>query len=63
MKNMKTEYELFIGKNVVIVKQNGFVLRGKILKADENGCLFETWQKISYFDYKDLRSIVEQTVN
>lgn len=57
---MENEYDKLIGKNVTVVKSNGFVLDGKILKADDNGILFETWEKISYFNYSDLRSIVER---
>ena len=59
---MQNEYERLVGKWVTIVKQNGFVLDGKILKADDTGILFETWEKISFFNYKDLRSIVEKSV-
>ncbi|MBE3122003.1 MAG: hypothetical protein IMZ58_07335 [Thermoplasmata archaeon] len=55
---MIDDYEEFVGKNVTLVKRNGFVLDGKVLKADVNGIMFETWKMISYFSWSEIGSLV-----
>jgi len=54
--NMK---EQFLNKYCKLVTDNGYVLYGTVTEADDDGFIFKTNTKISFFNWSAIRSIVE----
>lgn len=50
--------EYFLDKVVKLVKQDGFVLTGKITKINKENLLFETYQASSLISLDNIREIV-----
>ena len=58
------EYEAinnFFGKNVKLVMNNGFILKGTILKVYKETVLFKTYQATSAIAITDIKSVREVT--
>ena len=56
---MRGEREvLFLNKTVRLVKSDGFVLTGKILKINKDNILFETEQATSLISKNHVREII-----
>lgn len=56
---MRGEHKvLFLNKTVRLVKSDGFVLTGKILKINKDNILFETEQATSLISKNHVREIV-----
>jgi len=49
---------IFINKTVRLVKSDGFVLTGKILKINKNNLLFETAQATSLIKIDTIKELV-----
>jgi hypothetical protein len=49
---------IFINKTVRLVKSDGFVLIGKILKINKNNLLFETDQATSLIKIDNIKEVV-----
>jgi len=45
------------GKRVKLIKSDGFVLYGKIVKSEQYGVLFQTKQKLSFISFSSIREI------
>jgi sRNA-binding regulator protein Hfq len=54
----KKRESLFLNKTVRLVKSDGFVLTGKILKMDKNSILFETDQATSLIATNHIKEMV-----
>ncbi len=52
--------DFFLNKNVRLVKSDGFVLTGKILKVDDEKILFETSQATSLISIKNIKELVSK---
>jgi hypothetical protein len=50
--------DFFINKNVRLVKSDGFVLTGKILRVSDKKILFETNQATSLISLGNIKEIV-----
>lgn len=48
----------FLNKIIKLVKSDGFVLTGKILKMGKNDILFETSQATSFIKMKNFKELV-----
>ena len=50
---------MFVDTRVrLFLKANRFILEGVIRQADDNGIIFETFQKVSYISLSEIRSVV-----
>ena len=59
MSKEEWEYDsIFINKTVRLVKSDGFVLTGKILKINKNNLLFETDQATSLIKIDNIKELV-----
>jgi hypothetical protein len=54
----KERERFFLNKIVKLVKSDGFVLTGKILKMDKNDILFETAQATSLIKINNVKELV-----
>jgi sRNA-binding regulator protein Hfq len=54
----KDRERFFVNKTVKLVKSDGFVLTGKILKMDKNDILFETSQATSLIKIHNIKELV-----
>jgi len=54
----KKREEFFLNKIVKLVKSDGFVLTGKILKMGKNDILFETPQATSLIKINNIKELV-----
>ena len=54
----KSDLTLFLNKTVRLVKSDGFVLTGKILKINDDDLLFETKQATSLISKDRVKEIV-----
>ncbi|MCJ7697122.1 MAG: hypothetical protein MUO73_02185 [Thermoplasmata archaeon] len=54
----KEHREFFLNKIVKLVKSDGFVLTGKILKMSKNDILFETPQTTSLIKINNIKELV-----
>ena len=54
----KENGELFLNKTVKLVKNDGFVLTGEILKIDDDSILFETEQATSLIAMDHVKELV-----
>ena len=54
----KSDLTLFLNKTVILVKSDGFVLTGKILKINDDDLLFETKQATSLISKDRVKEIV-----
>ena len=54
----KERERFFLNKIVKLVKSDGFVLTGKILKMDKNDILFETEQATSLIKINNIKELV-----
>jgi hypothetical protein len=49
--------ELFLNKECKVTFQNGFVLDGVVIEADDDGILLQTKQKTSFLNWKTIANI------
>lgn len=54
----KSDLTLFLNKTVRLVKSDGFVLTGKIMKINDDDLLFETKQATSLISKDRVKEIV-----
>ena len=54
----KERERFFLNKIVKLVKSDGFVLTGKVLKMDKNDILFETEQATSLIKINNVKELV-----
>lgn len=52
--------DFFLNKNVRLVKSDGFVLTGKILKVGDEKILFETDQATSLISVENIKELVSK---
>lgn len=56
----KSDLTLFLNKTVRLVKSDGFVLTGKILKVGDEKILFETDQATSLISVENIKELVSK---
>ena len=54
----QSNFTLFLNKTVRLVKSDGFVLTGKILKINDDNFLFETKQATSLISKDNIKEVV-----
>jgi len=49
--------EIFLNKRCSVTYHNGFVLKGTVTDADDDGIIFQTTQKTSFISWKTIKDI------
>jgi len=49
---------MFYNKNVKVVKNDGFVLRGTVIEIDDNGLFLSNKQTTGWHSFNNIREIV-----